>query len=233
MLLSVVIPVFNEQDTLFEIISRVLAVDLPLDRELVLIDDASTDRTHDLYPQLGDRFPDATIRLFKQPVNQGKGAAIRRGFIEAAGDIIVVQDADLEYSPTDYPRLLAPILAGHADVVYGSRYAHRDPRRVHAFWHTFMNQSLTRLSNMFTNLNLSDMETCYKMFRAEVIKGLKLRSNRFGIEPEMTAKIARGGWRVYEVAIEYAGRSYDEGKKITWRDGVRAIYCIIRFRLAD
>lgn len=233
MMLSVVIPVYNEEATLFEIIRRVLDVPLPIDRELVLVDDASTDKTPELYPLLDKEFPNAKIRLFRQPANQGKGAAIRVGFTEARGDIIVVQDADLEYDPRDYPKLLAPILDGRADVVYGSRYAPSPEHRVHAFWHTFMNRSLTMLSNVFTNLNLTDMETCYKCFRADVLKNMRLRSNRFGIEPEMTAKIARGRWRVYEVAIHYEGRGYDEGKKITWRDGVKAIYSIFRFALAD
>ncbi|MBK9120142.1 MAG: glycosyltransferase family 2 protein [Phycisphaerales bacterium] len=233
MLLSVVMPVYNEERTLFEIIRRVLAVPLEIERELVLVDDASRDGTPDLYPLLEREFPGANIRVFRQPVNQGKGAAIRRGFSEARGDILLVQDADLEYDPADYPKLLRPILSGQADVVYGSRYLRGTENRVLAYWHTRVNGFLTTLSNMCTNLNLTDMETCYKTFRAEVLHGLKLRSNRFGIEPELTAKIARGGWRVYEVAISYNFRSYAEGKKITWRDGVQAVYTIFRYAFAD
>ncbi len=233
MLLSVVIPVYNEQSTLLEIIQRVLAAPIELEREIVLVDDASTDGTLELYPRLDAEFPGAAIRLFKQTVNQGKGAALRRGFAEARGDIIIVQDADLEYSPQDYPKLLKPILDGRADVVYGSRFVGGDAHRVLYFWHYVGNRFLTLLSNVFTNLNLTDMETCYKTFRAEVLRGLRLRSNRFGIEPEITAKVARGGWRVYEVGISYSGRSYEEGKKITWRDGLKAIYCILRFALSD
>ncbi len=233
MLLSVVIPVYNEEHTLFEIIRRVLDAPITLDREIILVDDASTDGTPHLYPLLSQEFPNATIRLFKQPVNQGKGAAIRRGFAEANGDIIVVQDADLEYSPQDYPKLLKPILDGRADVVYGSRFVGGDEHRVLYFWHYVGNRFLTLLSNMCTNLNLTDMETCYKTFRAEVLKNIRLRSDRFGIEPEVTAKVARGGWRVYEVGISYSGRSYEEGKKITWRDGARAIFSILRFAISD
>jgi glycosyltransferase involved in cell wall biosynthesis len=233
MLLSIVIPVYNEQETLFEIIRRVLDAPVTLDRELVLIDDASTDGTAALYPLLDKQFPGATIRLFRQSVNQGKGAAIRRGFVEARGDIIIVQDADLEYSPQDYPKLLRPILDGRADVVYGSRFVGGDEHRVLYFWHYVGNRFLTMCSNMCTNLNLTDMETCYKVFRAPVLKGMTLRSNRFGIEPELTAKVARGRWRVYEVGISYSGRSYEEGKKITWKDGLKALYCIVRFAMGD
>jgi len=233
MLLSVVIPVYNEKQTLFEIIRRVLAAPITLQREIILVDDASTDGTTELYPLLEKEFPGAGIRLLRQPVNQGKGAALRRGFAEARGDIILVQDADLEYSPQDYPKLLRPILDGRADVVYGSRFVGGDEHRVLYFWHYVGNRFLTLLSNMFTNLNLTDMETCYKVFRAEVIKGMRLRSNRFGFEPEVTAKVARGRWRVYEVGISYSGRSYEEGKKITWRDGLKAIFCIVRYALAD
>lgn len=233
MMLSVVIPVYNEKDTLFEIIRRVLAAPIELEREIVLVDDASTDGTHELYGRLDQEFPGARIRLLKQLTNQGKGAAIRRGFAEASGDIIVVQDADLEYTPHDYPKLLKPILDGRADVVYGSRFVGGDEHRVLYFWHYVGNRFLTLLSNCCTNLNLTDMETCYKTFRAEVIKNIRLRSNRFGIEPEITAKVARGGWRVYEVGISYSGRSYEEGKKITWRDGLQAVYCILRYAVSD
>lgn len=233
MMLSVVIPVYNERETLFELLRRVLAAPVEIAREIILVDDASTDGTQELYPLLATQFPNANIRLFKQPVNQGKGAAIRRGFTEARGDIVIVQDADLEYDPKDYPKLLRPILDGRADVVYGSRFIGGDEHRVLYFWHYLGNKFLTTLSNMCTNLNLTDMETCYKTFRTEVLRNMRLRSNRFGIEPELTAKVARGGWRVYEVGISYSGRSYEEGKKITWRDGLKAIYSIIRYAIAD
>ena len=233
MLLSVVIPVYNEKDTLFEIIRRVLAAPIDLEREIVLVDDCSTDGTPELYPQLDRQFPNAKIRLLRHSVNQGKGAALRMGFAEARGDIVIVQDADLEYSPQDYPKLLKPILDGRADVVYGSRFVGGEEHRVLYYWHYVGNKLLTWLSNMCTNLNLTDMETCYKVFRGEVLRNLRLRSNRFGIEPEITAKVARGRWRVYEVGISYSGRSYEEGKKITWKDGLKAIYSIIRYALAD
>lgn len=233
MLLSIVIPVYNERRTLFEIIRRVLDSPVGLERELVLVDDCSTDGTRDLYPQLEQKFPNARFRLVLQPVNQGKGAALRAGFQHAAGDIIIIQDADLEYDPNDYPKLLAPILKDKADVVYGSRFAGGEAHRVLYFWHRVGNRILTLLSNIFTNLNLTDMETCYKVFRAPVIKNMPLRCNRFGFEPEVTAKVARGGWRVYEVGISYDGRTYGEGKKITWRDGLKAVMTIVRFAVAD
>ena len=233
MLLSVVIPVFNEKDTLLEIIRRVLASPIEMDRELVLVDDCSTDGTLELYPQLARKFPNANIRVFKHEVNQGKGAALRTGYAEATGDIILVQDDDLEYDTDQSPKLLKPILDGRADVVYGSRFVGGDEHRVLYFWHSVGNRFLTTLSNIFTNLNLTDMETCYKVFKSEVIKSITIKSDRFGVEPEVTAKVARGGWRIYEVGISYSGRSYEEGKKITWKDGVQAIYCIIRYAVAD
>jgi glycosyltransferase involved in cell wall biosynthesis len=233
MLLSIVMPVYNEKDTLFEIIRRVLEVPVELEKELVLVDDCSKDGTRGLYPQLAARFPGASIRLVQHEVNQGKGAAVRAGFAAARGDVVLIQDSDLEYDPKDYPKLLKPILDGRADVVYGSRFVGGDEHRVLYFWHYLGNKFLTLLSNVFTNLNLTDMETCYKVFRAEVLRNMRLRSDRFGIEPEMTAKVARGRWRIYEVGISYSGRSYEEGKKITWKDGLKALYCIVRYALAD
>jgi glycosyltransferase involved in cell wall biosynthesis len=233
MLLSIVIPVYNEKDTLFEILRRVLASPVPLERELVLVDDYSRDGTRELYARLPQEFPGANIRVVLHEVNQGKGAALRTGFRHTKGDIVLIQDADLEYDPRDYPKLLKPILEGKADVVYGSRFVGGDEHRVLYFWHSVGNRVLTLLSNMFTNLNLTDMETCYKVFRGDIIRGLTIRSDRFGVEPEVTAKIARGGWRIYEVGISYDGRTYEEGKKITWKDGVQAIYCIIRYSISD
>ncbi len=233
MLLSIVMPVYNEKNTLFEIIRRVLDSPVEMERELVLIDDCSKDGTLDLYPQLESRFPGAKIRLVKHIENQGKGAAVRTGFVEARGDIVLIQDADLEYDPREYSKLLRPILDGRADVVYGSRFIGGSEHRVLYFWHYVGNRFLTLLSNMFTNLNLTDMETCYKVFRAEVLRNIRLRSQRFGIEPEVTAKVARGRWRIYEVGISYSGRSYEEGKKITWWDGAKALFCIVRYAVAD
>ncbi|MFQ5807341.1 MAG: glycosyltransferase family 2 protein [Phycisphaerae bacterium] len=233
MLLSVVIPVYNERQTLPEIIRRVLDAPIDLDRELIVVDDCSTDGTAELYPRLEPEFPDASIRVFQHAANRGKGAALRSGFREARGDIVLVQDADLEYSPSDYPQLLKPILDGRADVVYGSRFIGGQEHRVLYFWHSVGNKFLTLLSNMFTDLNLTDMETCYKVFRAEVLKSITIKSDRFGVEPEVTAKVARGKWRVYEVGISYSGRSYEEGKKITWRDGLKAMFSIIRFAFTD
>jgi len=233
MRLSVVMPVYNEKQTLFEIVRRVLEAPIDLERELIIVDDCSTDGTSELLEQLPQRFPSATIRVLRHDRNRGKGAALRTGFQHVRGDIVVVQDADLEYNPADYPRLLKPILDGRADVVYGSRFVGGQEHRVLYFWHYVGNRFLTLLSNMFTDLNLTDMETCYKAFRAEVIRSLTIRSDRFGVEPEITAKVARGGWRVYEVGISYSGRSYEEGKKITWRDGVKAIFAILRFAFRD
>jgi len=223
-LLSVIIPVYNEEATLAEIVRRVQAT--PYRKEIILVDDCSTDRS----PEILKNLKAENIRIFTHDKNRGKGAALRTGFSHASGDILLIQDADLEYDPAEYPRLLQPILDGHADVVYGSRFL-GGPQRVHLFWHRLGNQLITLLSNMLTNLNLSDMETCYKVFKADVARKINIKSNRFGIEPELTAKIARMRCRIYEVPISYYGRDYAEGKKITWLDGLAAIFHIIRFRL--
>jgi glycosyltransferase involved in cell wall biosynthesis len=221
--LSVVIPAYNEKDTIREIVSRVRVT--PYDKEIVIVDDFSRDGTRDILKEM-EQDPD--IRIFYHPENRGKGAALRTGFKQATGDIVIVQDADLEYDPAEYPQLLDPILSGKADVVYGSRFA-GGPHRVLYFWHSVANRFLTLSSNMLTNLNLTDMETCYKVFRREVIQKVNIVSNRFGVEPELTAKIARMNVRVYEVPISYHGRRYSEGKKIGWKDAVNALYCIIKF----
>jgi glycosyltransferase involved in cell wall biosynthesis len=224
--LSVVIPVYNERDTIDQIIARVKAV--PIDKEIILVDDCSRDGTREHLASLAD--PD--VRVLTHEVNQGKGAALRTGFKAATGDLVIIQDADLEYDPCEYPKLLAPILDGRADVVYGSRFAGGESHRVLYFWHSVGNRFLTLLSNMMTNLNLTDMETCYKVFRAEVLRRIEIEENRFGFEPEITAKVAKLRVRVYEVGISYAGRTYEEGKKIGWKDGVRAIWCILKYNLA-
>ena len=223
MKLSVVIPVYNEAGTIREIIQRVLAA--PSEKEVIVVDDGSTDGTREI---LRREAPNGVVVLF-QDSNRGKGAALRAGFQKVTGDIVLVQDADLEYDPAEYPRLLKPIVDGRADVVYGSRFG-GETHRVLFFWHYVGNRFLTMLSNMLTNLNLSDMETCYKVFRADILKRLVLRSNRFGFEPEFTAKVARLGCRIYEVPVSYHGRGYESGKKITWKDGLSAIGSIIRYR---
>jgi glycosyltransferase involved in cell wall biosynthesis len=231
MLLSIVIPVYNEEETLAAIIERVWAVDLTpwgVEKELVVVDDCSRDGTIAIAQDLARQ---GLIRLVRHPVNQGKGAALQSGFRNARGEIILIQDADLEYDPQEYPKLLRPILDGKADVVYGSRFMGGEPHRVLYFWHYLGNRFLTLLSNMFTNLNLTDMETCYKVFRGEVLRSLRLEEKRFGFEPEITAKIARTECRIYEVGISYTGRTYAEGKKINWKDGVRALWCIIKYSL--
>jgi glycosyltransferase involved in cell wall biosynthesis len=223
--LSVVIPVYNEERWIQEVIRRVQAVEMP--KEIIIVDDCSKDRTREILKTITDE----NVRIFLQERNQGKGAALRRGFAEAIGDVIVVQDADLEYDPAEYPRLLQPIIENKADVVYGSRFI-GESHRVLYFWHLIANKVLTLLSNMFTNLNLTDMETCYKVFRREVLQGIKLKSNRFGFEPEVTAKIAkrRPHWRIFEIPISYSGRTYEEGKKIGLKDAFNALFCIIRYR---
>lgn len=231
-LLSVIIPVYNEQNTLDELVQRVLAVHLPggLERELLLIDDGSTDASWSRIEAIAGQpvGPGVRVRPLRQPANRGKGAAIRRGFAEAAGDILLIQDADLEYNPADYPRLLEPILAGRADVVYGSRFASRGNDSA---VHYLGNRVLTTLSNLVTGLRLTDMETCYKVLTRRVAATIRIRSDRFEVEPELTARIAAGRWRLVEVPISYSARGYGEGKKITWRDGLSAIASILRFRL--
>jgi glycosyltransferase involved in cell wall biosynthesis len=227
--LSVVIPVYNEKQWIRELLRRVQEVPIP--KEIIIVDDCSTDGTREMLKELegGD------VRVIYQQVNQGKGAALREGFKHATGDVIVVQDADLEYDPAEYPRLIQPILDNRADVVFGSRFI-GEQHRVLYYWHSVANGILTMLSNIFTNLNLTDMETCYKVFRREVIQGITLKSNRFGFEPEVTAKIAKKkspAWRVYEIPISYSGRTYEEGKKIGLKDGFTALYCIIRYWMFD
>jgi glycosyltransferase involved in cell wall biosynthesis len=234
--LSVLIPVYNEERTVEEVIRRVCDFQIP--KEIILVDDGSEDQSCKILTRLQEenaraKDPLNQIKVFFQPANQGKGAALKTALTHVTGDIVIVQDADLEYDPKDYPSLLAPIQVGQADVVYGTRFAGGGAHRVHFFWHSMGNRVLTLLSNMLTNLNLTDMEVGYKVFRAEVLKGIELKSKRFGFEPEITVKLAKKGCRFYEVPISYHGRTYEEGKKITWKDGVAALYCMIRFRLAD
>ncbi len=230
MTLSIVIPVFNERQTIRQLVEAVLAVDLgSIEKELVIVNDCSTDGTGDELTALA--VDHRCVRVMQHERNQGKGAALRTGFCAAGGDIVLVQDADLEYDPREYPKLIQPILEGRADVVFGSRFVGGESHRVLYFWHSLGNKFLTLLSNMFTDLNLTDMETCYKVFRRDVLGSLTVEENRFGFEPEITAKVAKLGCRVYEVGISYAGRTYNEGKKIGWRDGVRAIWCIVKYNL--
>lgn len=236
MKLSVLVPVYNEERTLEEVVRRVCAVQLP--KEIILVDDGSKDRSREILARLKDQSERANdplnhIKVFLQPENQGKGAAIKTAISHITGDVVIVQDADLEYDPKDYPSLLEPIQDGSADVVYGTRFAGGGAHRVLFFWHSLGNRTLTLLSNMLTNLNLSDMEVGYKVFRADILKGIELKSNRFGFEPEITVKLAKRGYRFYEVPISYHGRTYEEGKKITWKDGIAALYYMIRFRFAD
>ena len=231
--LSVVIPCYNERATIRELVRRgQLAPAAGLAKEIVIVDDGSTDGTREVLARIQeDPEVNSGLRVFLQPKNQGKGAALRRGFEEATGDFVVIQDADLEYDPSDYDALLGPLLDGRADVVFGSRFL-GGPHRVHLFWHYVVNIGLTTLSNLSTNLNLTDMETCYKMFRLEVLRKVQLEENRFGIEPEITAKVARLGCRVYEVPISYSGRDHSEGKKIGMKDGFRALWCIAKYGVA-
>ncbi len=231
MKLSIVIPAYNELHTVEALLRRVSEAPLPgeLELEIVVVDDGSSDGTRELLREL-EAAGDPPFRLIEHPDNRGKGAALRTAFAHITGDIVLVQDADLEYNPRDYPQLLQPILDDEADVVYGSRFL-GGPHRVLFFWHYLGNLWLTMLSNMLTDLNLSDMETCYKVFRGEVLRGLSLSSNRFGIEPEITAKVAKAKVRIYEVPISYHGRTYAEGKKIGWRDGVTALWAIVRYNL--
>ena len=225
MKLSIIVPCYNEKSHLLSLIERVVAAPVE-DREIILVDDCSTDGTRAL---IREQLEDKLEKIIYHDKNMGKGAAIRSGFSQVTGDVVIIQDADLEYDPMEYPKLLEPILDGKADVVYGSRFMGGGPHRVHLFWHYVGNRLLTLFSNMFTNLNLTDMETCYKVFRTEVLKGISLEQDRFGIEPELTAKIARSKCRVYEVGISYYGRSYDEGKKIGWKDGFKAVYVILKY----
>ena len=227
MKLSVVIPVFNERATIEQIVNVVRTADIG-EIEIIVVDDASTDGTRQI---LKEKIAPLANQIIYQPRNMGKGAALRVGFAAATGDVVLVQDADLEYNPADYPTLLEPILTGKADAVFGSRFMGGRPHRVLYFWHMVGNRFLTLLSNMFTNLNLTDVETCYKAFRAEVIKNLDLREDRFGFEPEVTAKLSRAKCRIYEVGISYNGRTYSEGKKVNWKDGFQAIYAILRYNL--
>lgn len=223
--LSVVIPVYNERETVLQVIAAVRKVDL--EKEIIIVDDGSSDGTRDLLATISD----PTVRVILHDRNQGKGAALRTGFAAAEGDVIIIQDADLEYDPQDYHRLLRPILEGKADVVYGSRFAGGEQHRALFFWHMLGNKFLTLLSNMMTDLNLTDMETCYKVFRREVLQRITIEENRFGFEPEITAKIAKLRVRIYEVGISYAGRTYRDGKKIGWRDGISALRCIFKYTL--
>jgi glycosyltransferase involved in cell wall biosynthesis len=229
MKLSVVMPVYNEQATLQEVIGRVLAV--PLEIELICVDDGSTDGSREVLAQLQASHPQIRVEL--QPKNMGKGAALRRGIQECTGDFILIQDADLEYDPSDYPALLVPLLEGKADVVYGSRFLGSGPHRVLYFWHSVGNSILTLLSNALTNMNMSDMETCYKVFRRETLQSIPIEEDRFGFEPEITVKIAKRRLRVYEVGISYWGRTYEEGKKINWRDGFRALWCLLKYSITS
>jgi len=235
MTLSIVVPVYNERAHVDQLLRRVLGIDLSslgLVKETIVVDDCSTDGTREILKGWQDS---GAIKLYEHPRNQGKGAALRTGFSQATGDILLVQDADLEYDPTEYPKLLEPILQGRADVVFGSRFAGGEAHRVLYFWHSVGNKALTLLSNIFTNLNLTDMEVCYKVFRTDVVRQIRIQEDRFGFEPEITAKCARlakrKGVRIYEVGISYSGRSYAEGKKIGWKDGLQALWCVLKYNI--
>lgn len=232
--LSIIVPVYNEEATITTILDKVAEVELidGIGKELILVNDCSKDRSEEIIEKYISEHPDQNIQYYKHEVNQGKGAALHTGIREAKGDFLIIQDADMEYDPHQWNRLLQPIVDGHADVVYGSRFMGGDPHRILFYWHSRGNKFLTNLSNRFTNLNLTDMETCYKMFHTATIQGLNLKENRFGFEPEVTAKISRvKNIRIYEVGISYYGRTYAEGKKINWKDGFRAIYCILKYNL--
>lgn len=231
MKLSIVIPVYNEAGTIAEIVDLVRSVEIGMEKEILLVDDCSADGTLEVLRKMGEQQTD--LKVLFHSVNQGKGAALRTGFAAATGDIVLVQDADLEYDPNEYPRLLQPIIDGHADVVFGSRFMGGGPHRVVYYWHYLGNWLLTALSNMTTNLNLTDMEVCYKVFRREVIQSIPLKENRFGFEVEITAKVARRKLKIYEVPISYYGREYSEGKKVGWKDGFSALRCIVKYMFTD
>lgn len=231
MILSIIIPAYNEEKTLEEVVRCVISVPLhEMGREIVIVDDCSSDKTLEVMDRIQREYPEI-VKMCRHTINMGKGAALRTGIQVATGDIIIIQDADLEYDPKDYPRIIELIAKNKADVVFGSRFVGDGPHRVLFFWHRLGNGFLTLLSNMFTNLDLTDMETCYKAFRSDIIKHIEIKENRFGFEPEITAKVAKTGCRIYEVGISYSGRTYAEGKKIGYRDGVRAIWCILKYNL--
>ena len=229
MKLSVVMPVYNEQATLRQVVAKVLAV--PVELELICVDDGSSDRSRDILSELQSQHP--SVRVLLQPKNMGKGAALRRGIQEARGDFVIIQDADLEYDPAEYPVLLDPLVQGKADVVYGSRFLGGRPHRVLYFWHSVGNKVLTLISNALTDINLTDMETCYKAFRREIVQSIPIEEDRFGFEPEITVKVAKRSLRIYEVGISYWGRTYEEGKKIGWKDGFRALWCLLTYSFAE